>query len=174
MKSYYVAGLDDSSAYCKFIEYMWSRSSAFSLVYFRYNSSEKMKKTCRSVKTQLEPYKIFEKNVLKWPSMETLNANTHIYRLAMYRSTAEAKNVLLQAGSLWDWDYPLLPMDLCFYRDGYAWFAASSHETWNALYIDDKSIAAEMKALGFELTDEEDVRDGNIFYEESLRKERRK
>lgn len=169
MKSYYVAGLDNPSTYLKFIEYMWQRSSTFSLVYFRYNSSEKMKKTCRSIKTQLEPYKNFEKNVLKWPSMETRNDNNHIYRLAMYKSTIDTKNVLAQVSSLWDWDYPMFPMDLCFYRNGYAWFAASSHETWNALYVDDKNTAAEMRALGFELTDEEEVSDTNIFYEEYLR-----
>lgn len=168
MKCYYVSGLDDRTAYLKFVQYMIERSSSFSLVYFRYNSSEKLKKTCRSVKTDLASYKLFEKNVLKWPSMETRNENGHIYRLAMYRSVPEVESVLARANSLWDWDYPALPMDLCFYKDGYAWFAASSHETWNCLYIDDANTAAEMRALGFVLTDEAEIDDTSVFYEKDL------
>lgn len=165
MKSYYVAKLDTSCMYLKFIEYMLKKSSAFSLVYFRYNSSEKLKKTTRTLKNNLAPYKLFEKNVLAWPSMITLNRGGHIYRLAMYKATNEVGGILSAVNSLWDWDYPALPMDLCFYRNGYAWFAASSHERWNSLYVNDEEIIKEMREEGFELVDETEVSDDSVFYE---------
>ncbi len=45
-----------------------------------------------------------------------------------------------------------MPMDLCFYRDGYCLFAATAHEEMYYLYTDDKETVNELTQLGAVLT----------------------
>ena len=83
----------------------------------------------------------------------------------MYKSVPQAEIALTKVDAIYDWDYPKYPMDLCFYRDGYAWFATSSHECWNALYTNDISIIEELKTLGVSIFRDDDTDDENLFYD---------
>ena len=172
MKAWYVEGAEQREAYLRFAAYMLNESDAFSLVYFRYSESEALKKSARRVKNLLEPLKIYAQNVNEWPSMITLNENSHIYRLTVYRAEPEAMEALKQADSLWDWDYPVLPMDLCFYKEGYAWFAASSHEEWNSLYTDDEQVIERLRAMGLTVLQEKDMDEAKLFFDERTKKEK--
>ena len=171
MKAWYVEGMERQEEYLRFAEYMLSESDSFSLVYFRYNESDALKKSARKVKNLLDPLKIFAQNVNEWPSMITLNENSHIYRLTGYRAEPAAMEALKQADSLRDWDYPALPMDLCFYKDGYAWFAASSHERWNSLYTNDERVIDRLRAMGLTVIMEEDMDESKLFFDARTKKE---
>jgi len=166
MKSWWVEGIEQREAYLRFVQYMLEVSDAFSLIYFRYAEDEPLKKSARKVKNLLERFKIYARNVNQWPAMITQNENNHIYRMIMYRAAPEAVEALGEADSLWDWDYPARPMDLCFYKDGYGWFAASSHEQWNALYTDDERIVERMRSLGLTVTREGDMDESKLFYDD--------
>lgn len=72
----------------------------------------------------------------------------------------------MQTISIFEWDDPQFPMDLCFFRNGYAWFAASSHERWDALYLDDRSIRDDLIALRAKLTRGDDIDERNLFHDE--------
>ena len=86
-----------------------------------------------------------------------------------YRVSFDSLEALEAADSLWDWDYPEYPMDLCFYSHGYAWFASSVHEHWNALYTDKANMIRDLISVGLQvsLTGETDEKD--IFFDESLK-----
>lgn len=165
MKTYYIDDFKNKDVYDNFIRYMLSHSDAFSFVYFKYRNGEPTKKTTADIKKLLLPYKMYAENVSKWPSTVTLNEFNHIYRLVMYKSVPQAEIALTKVDAIYDWDYPKYPMDLCFYRDGYAWFATSSHECWNALYTNDISIIEELKTLGVSIFRDDDTDDENLFYD---------
>lgn len=156
IKDYYIDALDDRAVYTKFIDYMVAHSDAFSVVYFKYRDAERTKKSTREMKKQLEPYKLFSCNVDKWPGTETENDAGHIYRLAVYRCGEGAADILKSVDNLYAWNYPAFPMDLAFYRDGYAWFASCAHEWLMWLYTNDALAVAEMSALGLSV---EEVRE---------------
>lgn len=166
MKAYNVEELENREIYLSFLRYMLVQSDAFSLIYFRYSEKEKMKVSTREIKNLLTQFKMYSRDVNEWPGTITLNDNHHIYRLVMYRATLEAKEALAKANSLFEWDYPKLPMDLCFYKNGYAWFAASSHEQWAELYVSDESVVDDLKKMGVKLTFSRNIQEAMLFFEE--------
>ena len=165
MKKYYIRDFDNKENYLKFIHYLMSNSDTFSLVYFRYQENSKPTRTTKQVSKMLDPYKIYAERVYEWPSMITWDT-VHIYKLTMYRACEEAEEALALADCLYDWDYSKYPMDLCFYKDGYCWFATSSHECWNALYTNSKKTKIELEKLGVIIDDECDFDESNLFYNE--------
>lgn len=165
MKSFFLENFKGKDQYWLFLCIMMVHSDAFSLVYFRYNENEKLKRTARKIKDALKPYKIYAENVTEWPSMITLNEMGHIYRLEMYRSDMGTEEILYTSNGIYNWDYPKFPMDLCFYKDGYAIFASCAHERINTLYTDDEVLLALLQDIGLELVEEDNVPKSNIFYE---------
>lgn len=165
MQSYYVQGLDEKENYQMFVRYMSAYSNAFSLVYFRYTENERVKKSVRAIKKKLAPYKISTERKTVLPSMVTLNEFHHIYELAIYRTNFDTLDVLESAESIFDWDYPSRPMDLSFFQNGYAWFASSAHEQWNALYTEDKHILQDLQDLGIQAIAKEDVALSSLYFD---------
>ena len=169
METWFVDNFQNHETYWSFLAYIGAHSDAFSLIYFQYDQGEKPSQTVLAVKDALAPYLIEEKEVTRWPGTETRNENCHIYCMRTYRVSFDSLEALEAADSLWDWDYPEYPMDLCFYRRGYAWFASSVHEHWNALYTDEPRMIRDLSSVGLQvsLTGETDRKD--IFFDESLK-----
>ena len=168
MKRYYLNDFENKETYIRFIEYMVLNSDSFSLIYFKYRENEKYTTTVKEIQTLLKPYKIFAKRSTQWPSMITLNENNHIYKLVLYKSTVGVEKILSTVEKLFDWDYPSLPMDLCFYKDGYAWLVSSSHERCAFLCIDDKKSYFEFIDIGAKLHFKDEIDKSQLFLEESL------
>ena len=154
----------DKTNYDKLIDFMIANSDAFSLVYFKYKENEKLKHQAKSLSIALKPFKIFQKNTNIMPSMITVNQNKHIYNLTIYKACAEVLPLLKSVDSLWEWDYPYYPMDLCFFRNGYAWFVSSAHENYNSLNTDDKEMISAIGDLDLHLSKCDDVSSDWLFY----------
>lgn len=169
MKKYFIEDFKDKETYSKLINYMVLNSDKFSLVYFKYSENESPKKSVKEIKALLNPYKIYAVNGNQWPSMVTLNENNHIYNIALYKSEQGIEKILTKVDNLFDWDYPLRPMDLCFYKDGYAWFASSAHERFACIYINDKKLYSELTDLGVGLCDAGDIDESKLFLEQSIK-----
>ena len=174
MKQYYVEGIDNKDIYSKFVRIMLCYSEAFSLVYYRRSENERVKHSTKDIKKRLAPYKIYSKNVSQWPGTVTRNLQNHIYQLCVYRSDNADWGVidtLEKANSIWEWDYPKFPMDLAFYRKGYAWFSSTAHEHLNQLYLSEETeknflTIRDLKGVGIELTYETEVDDSTVYYDE--------
>lgn len=164
MKEYYVEEFKNKESYLAFIRYMLLNSDTFSLIYFKYIESEKTKKSVKEVKKALEHLKIYSCNTLKWPGTETTNNDHHIYRMIIYNSLLDAEKVLNKVEQIYEWQYPQLPMDLCFYKNGYAWFASCAHENLNWLYTNEISVVEDLKTLGVDLFFRKDVDESILFY----------
>ncbi len=150
MKCFCVSDIKNKSQYEKFIEYMLLNSEYFSFIYFRYKEHEKMKKRTREIHDSLKNYKVKSKFTHEWPGTISFDED-HFYKFVLYRSTMEVKDILCKVESLFDWDYPIAPMDLCFYKDGYCWFSVTAHEQDASLYTDDKKVIKDLENMGIEL-----------------------
>ena len=169
MKSYIVEEMQNKEIYCRFIKIMLKHSDAFSLVYFKYRSSELSRFSAWRVRKQLKPYLIYSHYGDEWPAMKTYNQFGHIYDIALYRADPLTEKALCKVNNLFDWDYPKFPMDLCFYNNGYGWFACCSHEEYAILYTDDEKIIAELENAGVELSYDGDVSTSQLFYDEKAK-----
>lgn len=169
MKSYYIEEFENKEKYRQFIDYMLTHSDTFSLVYFKYRESEKTTKQTKEIQNILKPYKIFAVNGNQWPSTVTLNEFDHIYKITLYSANINTKSALLKANGIFDWDYPDFPMDLCFYKDGYAWFASSAHEHYANLILNDNKTKNELNDLGINLHYQREIDESKLFSEQSLK-----
>lgn len=167
MNEYWLEDFNNKENYLQFVEYMVEKSDAFSLVYFRYHKSEKIKSNVKEIKTLLRPFLIKSWYGTKWASMETLNEKNHLYQIATYRSERETSKALGKARCIFDWDYPNYPMDLCFFKNGTAWFSSSSHERTAYLYTENQQAIKELEDLGAKITLYDNVDPSFLFYEEN-------
>lgn len=151
MKKYYLNGFSNSKSYLKFVDFAIKNSDAFSLVYFKYNNSEIPEKTVEQVEKILCPFEIYSELVNEWASMKTLNEFNHIYNLKMYKAEEGAKEALVNADSLFEWDYPQLPMDLCFFKDGYAWVSSCAHEHHCEIYLENDAQFTQLQEMGADI-----------------------
>ena len=151
MNKYFLDEFKRFKNYQNFIEYMLSHSDAFSGVYFRYRENEPLKRRTKLIYDQLKPYMLYNKNVMEWPGTITQNAYHHIYRFVLYRADMKCLDTLLLVKKLYEWDYPLAPMDLCFYRNGYCWLETTAHEGYAWLYTDDEEEVKTLESLGANL-----------------------
>ena len=169
MKQYYLEDFKNKEQYCKFINYMVENSDKFSLVYFKYSENGKVKSTVKEMEKLLRPYKIFSYNGNQWPSTVTLNENNHIYKITLYKVAPGVEEILTKPNDLLDWDYPNLPMDLCFYKNGYSWFASAAHEHYASVYLETKQEYLNLIDLGIDMSFVKDVDQSKLFLESSLK-----
>ena len=163
MKSYYLEGLDNTDTYRSFVEYMIEHSNEFSVVYLRF-SDGKLKKSMRKIKEELKPFHLRRAETNVMPSMITLNGENGHYILTYYLADEKALPILKRVDSIMEWDYPKMPMDLCFFRDGYAWFVSSAHEGYCILYTDDPNTLEEIRGLGITTEYNEDIPTDKLFF----------
>lgn len=161
MKSYFLEEFKCKEDYVKFLNYMLLNSEIFSLVYFKYREDEPTKKSIKHIQELLKPFKLRGERTAKWPGTETYD-DKHIYKLVFYSSNQECLSVLSEVDNIFGWNYPIAPMDLCFYKDGYCWFSSISHEHMAFLYTDDDVHIRELQKIGAEFSFSEE--ENALFY----------
>lgn len=169
MKSFFLDEFKNEKEYIDFIKFMLVHSDKFSLIYFKYKENESFKKTVKQVKKLLKPYKIFSCYTDKWPGTVTLNENHHIYNFTLYKSEPDAYAALSIAKGIFDWHYPNFPMDLCFYKNGYAWFELSAHSGIAYINENDTQIINDLKHLGAQIEYYKDIPEQMLFLEKSIK-----
>ena len=169
-KCYYVDGCEQSKVWQLFQRILLAYSDAFSLIFFRYSTDEAWSQSVSGIYRDLCQYKINEQKVTEWPGTRVLG-DRHIYDMVMYRIEGisfEIMDVLERVDTLWKWDYPDYPMDICFYRNGTAWFASSAHEKWNAFYLqsgdDNLPLVSDIESLGVKLEYKGKVTEDQMFH----------
>ncbi len=169
--SYYVEGCEIEEISHRFLRVILSYSDVFSLIFFRYRQNEKTSKSAAMIKKKLAPFKLFSQDVNEWPGTKTLNERGHIYRMITYRANIDVLPTIEEVATLWDWDYPLFPMDPCFYKNGYAWFSVSSHEHWNKLILGKGPsfpLISDLESIGVTLIPGKKVKCSDIYYNSKI------
>ncbi len=167
--SFYVDGCENKDTFHIFTRAILACSDAFSLVYFRYFENEKPSKGASFIKKGLSSFKLNSRIVNQWPGTTILkNDRGHIYRMITYKADIDVIPIIETVDTLWDWCYPNYPMDPCFYKDGRAWFVTSTHERWNALYLNDNMLkfVSDFESLGVTLVPKTKKEETELFYNE--------
>ena len=93
----------------------------------------------------------------------TLNENGHIYKLTLYRAESGAFDALAEADGLFDWDHPQFPMDLCFFKDGFAWFVSSGHGGYAVLYTDSDDVVERLSDISTKIRLNGEVKASDLY-----------
>lgn len=117
--------------YDKFIEYAFSKSDYFMLVYVNYYGKG-YTRTMEEYEKALEPFAVKSRANPSWPgTLKTICPNT-TYKIVFYRSTPASKEVLKQVDCLSAWSSPAYPQDLAFFKGNQCWFYSVGHEKMGA------------------------------------------
>ena len=168
MKCYYVQSCS-GEAYRRFVEIMLRESTAFSVVSFMTQKNARLPKVIKEFKEAISALKIYSADTNHWPGMISFDQRS-CYRLFAFRSDPRALDQLRMVNSLYEWDYPDHPLDLCFYKNGYVLFASCAHEMWNKLYTQDEGLIKELSDAGMVITREKDIPDEELYYDKKLAK----
>ena len=87
--------------------------------------------------------------------------------ICVYGICNEVKTCLLEPKGLFNWKYPYFPDDLCFFKDGYCWFATVAHEGYACIYVENIKEIEILKDMGlkFEFVKCDDDKE-DLFYED--------
>ena len=165
--SYRVNGCEDKDTSHLFMRAILAYSDAFSLIYFKYRHEEELTEGVSKIKEKLAPFELDSRYVTVWPGTKIINRRGNAYKMITYRIDYDVIPILEEVNTLWDWDYPQFPMDPCFYRKGRAWFAVSTHEHWNALYLKEDGnypLVSDLESLGVSLEYVNQVAEVELFY----------
>jgi len=154
-----VINVPSGDIYDKFIEYAFSISDVFMFMICDYGDTSKFSKSVRPFLKSIEPHLILRYNSNRWPANITLDKRKHI--LSFYKCCEETKSQLLRVNGLYNWGYPDLPEDLCFFINGYCWFMSTSHESFSCVNSNNSSIFIELKNIGFKF---DDLADDSLLY----------
>ena len=170
MRQLFIYNPESKDQYNELVSLLHSASEAFSLTYYREDEKEEYSPSVQEIRKQLEPALIHSELTRVMPSMQ-VGGNHGLYELALYRTEFEQGFALIDAASsLWDWDYPNLPMDLCFFNKGAAWFVSSAHEQFAYLYLfddeDGKYLPRMLREVGIEFEEQGSREEKDLFHDE--------
>lgn len=123
-----IKDLNLHSKYNAFIDYSFNRCTAFMLVYVNYNGKGYSKEK-KEFKKKLKSFEIKRRSNPSWPGVPYTFSSKTEYCIVFYRTTPEAKQILKEKKSLFDWSSPSSPEDLAFFVDNMCWFYSVGHES---------------------------------------------
>ena len=138
------------TVYHSFLAVMLAYADALSLLYPGVYPKEES--PAQKIEKALRPFLMFEKRMPE--NGETMR----FYRIDGLKNAFDLSDVLETAKSMWDWELPVFPGDLSFYKKGYTLFRSSAKNRVCRLYPDAAegflspnemaSIGITMKAVG--------------------------
>lgn len=123
-----IKGLESHSKYNAFIDYSFNKCTAFMLVYINYNGKGYSKEK-KEFRKKLKSFEIKRRRNPSWPGVPYTFSNKTEYCIVFYRTTPEAKQILKEKTSLFDWSSPSSPEDLAFFVGDMCWFYSVGHES---------------------------------------------
>lgn len=130
-------------AYKVFIDAVSNFSDKFLLVERKdMDSSENLKYVLKKLEISL----IEMKEQSEWPSTmlgDGATANVYYYNV----DDNSIKVLKEEAESLFSWEHPKLPEDLCFIKDDNAWISTCSHEGYCDIFTNDSTVIKDILSI---------------------------
>ena len=118
--------------YAEFLEYAFTETDYFMLVYANYYGKG-YTKIMKSFLKELRPFQVKRRTNPSWPgTLGTICPNT-TYKVVFYRTAPEAKETLKKVNQLSQWSSPSYPQDLAFFKGNQCWLYSVGHEKIAAL-----------------------------------------
>jgi len=124
---YYLDEIYDNEKYTRLIEYALETSDFFMFVFCK-KKNEGFKRSMLEIKKKLSYLNVKAQYRYSWVGTETIPGGNYEHQVCFYRADVSAMQCLLSVNSLFEWIWPLLPQDLCFFREDRCWFCSTSHE----------------------------------------------
>ena len=123
-------------AYKEFIDLVSSFSDKFLLVEREdMDSNDNLKRVLKRLEIAL----IEIKEQSEWPT--TMLGEGAIAKVYYYKVDSNTKNILKEeSDSLFEWEQPKLPEDLCFMKNDTVWISTCSHEGYCDIVSNDSNI----------------------------------
>ena len=158
--------------YFDFLDYAFSKTDFFMLVYVNYYGKGYSQKK-KYFKKALEPFKIKSRNNPSWPGTINTFCRDTTYKVVFYRNDPRAKSILKEASSLSSWKRPEYPEDLAFFNGNRCWFYSVGHENISAIIDADEEDIYFLKSKGISSIDNVRIHEDSCFdqYDEILIRE---
>ena len=123
-------------AYREFIDLVCNFSDKFLLVERKeMDSNDNLKNVLKKLESSL----IEMREQSEWPT--TMLGEGATAKVYYYKIDSNSKNILKEkSNSLFAWEQPELPEDLCFIKDDKAWISTCSHEGYCDIVSNDSNI----------------------------------
>lgn len=132
---YYVSGLEDKENSVIFIRLMSAICDSFSLIYYSHGGVSIPSPSTFFMKFLLKKHIVNSTYVTRWPGTEVIDNGRDRYLMITYSTGTNYLRELEIPTTVYNWDYPKYPMDLCFYKDGVVRFETTAHEMRSVLYL---------------------------------------
>ena len=109
-------------AYFDFIDYAFSKTDYFMLVYTNI-ANQGYSYQQKNFKKLLDKFKVKSRTNPDWPSIYE-SIPDEKYKIVFYKTSPEAKEILKEVSSLYDWR-ALNPSDLSFFKGNDCWFSSN-------------------------------------------------
>ena len=147
--------------YFDFLDYAFSKSDYFMLVYINYYNNGYTKEQ-KYFRDSLKKYKVKSRTNPSWPGTLGMKCQNTTYKIVFYRTDVEAKNILKQITSLSDW-CGTNPEDLAFFKGNQCWFYSVGHEKIAAIIQADEADIEFVVSKGLALRENAFVPKDNYF-----------
>ena len=144
--------------YFEFLEYAFSKTDYFMLVYVNYYNNGYTPKQ-EYFRNLLRKFEVKIRTNPSWPgTLQTVCPNT-TYTIIFYKNDPTAIKILKEADSLSAWSRPEMPEDLAFFKGNQCWFYSVGHEKIASVIHADELDIEFLKSKGL-------VNDKNAFNHE--------
>ena len=146
---------------------LFAYSDSFSLVYCKPNVQTLFHLMPVLIKWRLRKYLLQTKQVSSWPGTWIGKGSKQMYFLQTYQTNYKAFEIISCVSILWKWNAPAYPMDLCFYKNGIAWFELTAHEHLSKLYIGREGcfpLKEDIESLGIQLEFVASVNEDKLYH----------
>ena len=113
--------------YFDFLDYAFSESDFFMLVYVNYYKKG-YTKAMKSFQEALKPFTVKHRVNPSWPGMPWTFCPNTTYKIVFYRNDNKAKEILKRVSCMSAWSCPSYPQDLAFFKGNQCWFYSVGHE----------------------------------------------
>lgn len=143
-----------SMVYYDFIDYAFSKTDYFMLVYINYYGKGYTSKQ-KFFRMSLEKFKVKSRSNPSWPGTLHCIAPNTTYKVVFYKTDQEAKKFLKMVDRISEWSGGM-PEDLAFFKRNQCWFYSVGHEKIAAIihatvediaFVDSLKIASKNEAL---------------------------
>lgn len=126
-------------AYSDFIDYAFSKTDFFMLVYVDYYC-EGYSPQKATIRKALKPFEVKVRTNPSWPGtpgrVDGLKKSS--YEVVFYKNNEAAKSILKSVNNIYDWSPPDFPEDLAFFKNNQCWFLSIGHEEMASIIDPDK------------------------------------
>lgn len=156
--------------YRKLINYGLMSCDAFMFMCCDYYNSAIYKRRVKPFIKDFQSMAIKRRHDPQWPGTvigDDGKKKSKKYNINFYKCDAGAYYLLIQPDTIFGWEYPYYPEDLCFFRHGYVWMTTVSHEHMMWINGETKVDIEFFKNLGV-WEDATVENDGEIYYEKGI------